>query len=169
MAKGAAFVRGWIEHDAIALTALMSFGQVLSNREPIFPDEQQAVTIFIDLHFIAGADPPPELGLRLFIWIIIAGTERLSQFVDVCGETFDDRVGHLRIWMKRRAALFREAPYKFPDLVSTLILGFRHTASRFVYSAAPTRATVYKALSLHYNRSIPIRKLILMCMRWMTT
>lgn len=53
-----AFARGWISDDPIDFSTLVALGEVFGNWHPVFADKKQAMAVFIDLHFIAGAYPP---------------------------------------------------------------------------------------------------------------
>jgi len=78
-----AFVRCRIAYKAIDLPAFMAVRQILCNRHPVFTNEEQAVAVLVDLHFVAGADPPPELGFGFFVLVKVARAERFPEFIDM--------------------------------------------------------------------------------------
>ena len=86
MPERAASLRCRIGDEAVTLTALMVLGQILGDRHAVLTDEEQAMAIFIDLHFVAGAHPPSQLGFGLLVRVKVARAQGLAQLVDVSGE-----------------------------------------------------------------------------------
>ena len=53
----------WVWHQSVRHAADMIFGQVFRDRLPFAVHKQQAVTVFVNLHIIAGTDPGAVLNL----------------------------------------------------------------------------------------------------------
>src|SRR5438309_5002881 len=98
-----ALVRGGILHDAVGLAPLVILREVLGDRHAFRVDEEQAVAVLPLLHLLAGADPPPELGLFLGVRIEVAGAERTTNFFDMPGKALDHGLGPAHVGMETRA------------------------------------------------------------------
>jgi hypothetical protein len=122
----AAFPRRRIGDDAVNLAPFVAFGKVFGDRHPVFSDKEQAVAVFVDLHFVAGADPAPQLGFGLFVLVEIAGAQRLAEFIDMHGQTFDDRLGHGGVGMHSGPALLGETFHELYNFLKTLLFWFSH-------------------------------------------
>jgi hypothetical protein len=61
----------------------MAVRQIFRNRHSIFTDKKETMTVFVDLHFVACADPPAELGFGFFVLIKVTRAERFPEFVDM--------------------------------------------------------------------------------------
>src|SRR6185437_1801316 len=81
--EGAAFVGGRIGDQTIHFSTFVAIRQIFRNRHPIFPNKKETMTVFVDLHFVAGADPPSELGFGFFVLVKIARAEWFPEFVDM--------------------------------------------------------------------------------------
>jgi hypothetical protein len=57
------------------------------------------MTVFVGLHLVTGADPTPQFGLSLLVWIKITRTERLAHFFNMPRQSFDDDFRHSAVWM----------------------------------------------------------------------
>jgi nitric oxide reductase NorD protein len=145
-------VRGRIGDHPIDFTTFMAFGQVLRNRHAIFANKQQTVAIFVDLHFVARADPSPEFGFGLFVFVEITGAERLAEFIDVHGQSFDDRIRDGCIRMHRRSTFLGKTLYELHDLLEAFLRRFSHGYAPTVMWRL-TEPLVYKGNSLLYNPS----------------
>src|SRR5579884_4298642 len=139
MAKRTTFVRRRIGDQTVDLSAFVVLREILGDRHAVLPHEQEAVAILVDLHLVAGADPSPQLGLRLLVLVKITWAERFSQFIHVRGQALDDRLGHGGIGMKRRSALFRDPPHELPYLLYTLWTWFGHADPPTINNGASNR------------------------------
>lgn len=119
----------------------MVLREILGDGHAIFPHEQQAVAILVNLHLIAGADPTPEFGFCLFIRIEVAGAQGLAEFIHVGGEPLDDRLGDRGIRMKGGPALLSESFHKPPHSCQGRLIRFGHGASSWVADAASLAAS----------------------------
>jgi len=86
-------------HQTIDLPPFVIFREIFRDWQTLRVYEQQSMTVFIRLHLVTGADPTPEFGLSLFVWIKITRTERLAHLFDMPRQPFDDDVCHSAIWM----------------------------------------------------------------------
>ncbi len=78
------------------------------------------MTVFVDLHFVAGADPSAEFGFGRLVFVKVARAERLSQFVHMHGESLHHRFGDGAIRMHRSAALLSKAFDVFSHFLQVL-------------------------------------------------
>src|SRR5713226_4861132 len=106
-----------VRHDAVRLTPLVVFGQVLGDGQTLGRDEEQAVAVLVLLHLVAGAYPAPLLSLGRRIRIEVTGAERLADLLDVPGEPRHDRLGDGPVGVERRARLLGVLASIRPHLV----------------------------------------------------
>src|SRR5215470_3210073 len=64
------------------------------------------MAVFIDLHFVTGADPAAQFGFRLLVWIKVTRTEGLADLFNVPRQPLDDHVGYTAVRMQIRPGLF---------------------------------------------------------------
>lgn len=122
----AAFGGSGVGDEAVDLTPFVIFRQVLRDRHALLVYEQEAVAVFVDLHFVAGADPAPELRLGLLVLVEVARTERLAELIHMGRQALDHGLRDGRGRMKGRPALLRETLCELPHLVETGLGWFRH-------------------------------------------
>ena len=48
---------GGVGNHSVDFSAFVTFGEIFGDRHAIFADEEEAVAVFVDLHFVAGTDP----------------------------------------------------------------------------------------------------------------
>jgi len=94
VAEGSSLVRVGILDEAVHLFTLVVFGQVFRNRHTFFVHEQQAVTILVDLHIVAGADPSAVLDLFGLVRVEPARAQRASYFIYILREPKYYGLGH---------------------------------------------------------------------------
>ena len=105
VASFAAFARSRIFDEAIDVSAFVVFRQIFRDRVAVGSDEEEAVAILPFLHLITGADPAPAMlaEFGFLVGIKVARAQRSADVFDVGGEAEDDRLGHFRLRMGRRA------------------------------------------------------------------
>src|SRR5690349_20478226 len=107
----------------------MAIRQIFRNRHPIFSNKQKTVTVFVDLHFIAGANPSSELGFGFFVLVEVARAERFPEFVDMGSQSLDHCLRDSRIGMHRGSAFFGKTLYELPNLIEAFLRRFGHRFS----------------------------------------
>jgi hypothetical protein len=93
--KSSAFLRSRIGDEAVTLTALMILGKIFRDGHAVLADKQEAMAIFVDLHFVAGAHPAPQLGFSLFVRsrdCIVVTTQFTSEIVSFTIHNFRKKV-----------------------------------------------------------------------------
>ena len=133
MPESPAFIRSLIRDDAVTVTALVIFRQVLSDGHAVLADKQQAMAIFVNLHFVASADPTPLFGFSLFIGIKVARTQGFAEFVDMSGQAENHRVGDGGVGVHGRAALLGKTLHILPHFVETCLAWLSHPIPPAMY------------------------------------
>ena len=130
MPERSAFLWRRIGDESVTLTAFVILGQIFRDGHAVLADKQQAMAIFVDLHFVAGTHPAPQLGFSLFVGIKIAWTQGFAQFVDMSGQAEYHRIGGGRIRMHGRAALLGKALHILPHFIEAFLTRLSHPVPR---------------------------------------
>src|SRR5215471_13763701 len=109
------------------------------------------MTVFVDLHLVAGTDPAAQLGFRGLVRIKITWTEWLAYFLDMSRQTLHHHICHAVIRMQIGPGLFgklfRVGPHFGEVLLTGLIHGVLSSPNLSVFHCARGQSTAWRPLT----------------------
>src|SRR5215467_9902443 len=124
---------------------------MLCNREAFGVHKQQTMTVFVDLHLVAGTDPATQPGFCGLVWIKITWTERLTYFFDVSRQPFYHHIRHAVVRMQIGPGLFgkllRVGTHFAKVLLTGLVHGVLSSPNLSVIHCARGQSTAWRPLT----------------------